>query len=90
MLSDELNTAGLEMKVVLKPDYKIWWTPEAIKENLWKPLQKAMYQKESTTELTTAQVDKVFEQLAHILGEKYGLELTFPSIETESLENYEE
>jgi len=86
LLSDELNTKGLDMKLVLKPSYQIWWTPEAVKEHLWKPLQEAMYAKKSTTELNTAQVSKVYEQLGKILGEKFGAEVEFPSYQ--ETENY--
>ncbi|MGI9118443.1 MAG: hypothetical protein ACR2IQ_02750 [Minisyncoccia bacterium] len=92
ILSDDLNTLGLDMKVVLKPSYQIWWTPESVKEHLWKPLQKAMYQKESTTELNTAEVSKVYEQLAHILGEKFGAEVEFPNYQQtkEFIETYDQ
>lgn len=80
MLADELNTNGLEMKVVLKPEYELWWNGTSVKNHLWKPLQQAMYGKRSTTELTTAEVDKVFQQIQKIIGEKFHLELQFPSI----------
>jgi len=86
LLSAHLNEQGLDMRVVMKPEWKLWWTPEAIKENLFKPLMKAMYNKDSTTELTTAQVDKVYEQIMFILGERYGIEVPFPS--QESTEQY--
>ena len=80
LLSDKLNELGLEMKVVLKGDTKIWWTPEACKEYLWRPLQKAMFQKQSTTELDKVwEINKIHEQLMHILGEKHGVEyIDFP------------
>lgn len=90
LLSDDLNEKGLDMKVVLKPSYQIWWTPQMVKEHLWKPLQEVMYQKKSTTELETKEVDRVFEQLAKILGEHHGIEMSFPSIETEALNHLEE
>ena len=79
-LAEALNMAGLEMKVVLKGDTQIWWTSESVKEYLWRPLQKAMYQKESTTELEKqVEIDKIHEQLMHILGEKHGVEfIEFP------------
>lgn len=85
LLSDELNKAGLEMKVVLKGDTSIWWTPSAVKEYLWRPLQKAMFQKESTTDLSKGnEITAIHEQLMHILGEKHGLEyIPFPSEEKE-------
>lgn len=92
LLSSHLNEHGLDMRVVMKPEWKIWWTPEAIKENLFKPLMKAMYQKESTTELTTTEVNKVYEQIMFILGERYGVHVAFPSQEEteEYLQSYEQ
>lgn len=81
LLAEELNTKGLDARVVLKPSYNIWWTPEMIKRDLWKPLQDVMYSKTSTTELNTGQVSKVYEQLRQILGEKFGAEVEFPSYE---------
>jgi hypothetical protein len=82
ILSEELNTNGLDARLVLKPTYQIWWTPEMIKRDLFKPLMKAMLDKESTTQLNTAEVDKVFKQLQQMIGEKWGLEIYFPSMET--------
>jgi hypothetical protein len=78
-LSDQLNTLGLDMRVVLKPSYSIWWTPESIKRDLWCPLQKVMLDKEHTSELTTNEISKVYEQLSKIIGEKFGVEIDFPS-----------
>lgn len=78
-LSDQLNTLGLDMKLILKPEYQIWWTPEAVKRDLWKPLQLAMLNKKSTMDLNTSEVSKVYEQLAKIIGEKHGVEIEFPS-----------
>lgn len=78
-LADELNEKGLTMKVVLKPEAEIRWTGDTIKEYLWKPVQRVLLKKQSTTELTTTEVDMVFETIQHHLGEKFGLELVFPS-----------
>jgi hypothetical protein len=85
-LSTELNTLGLDARIILTPTYQIWWTPEMIKRDLWCPLQKVMFGTEHTSEMTTDQVSKVYEQLAHIIGEKHGVEISFPSIE--DTENY--
>lgn len=73
LLSDQLNTLGLEMKVVLKPSYNIWWTPQAVLDYLWRPLQKAKFNKESTKDLDKhMEIDKIHEDLMRILGEKFG------------------
>lgn len=87
-LANDLNEKGLDARLILKPSYQIWWTPEMIKRDLWKPLQKVMYGKESTTELTTVEVSRVYEQLAKIIGEEHGVSIDFPS--AEALIDYEE
>lgn len=90
-LSDQLNTLGLDARVILKPTYSIWWTPEMIKRDLFCPLLKVMYGKEHTSDMTTAEVSKVYEQLAQIIGEKHGVQIDFPSIENteEYLKSYD-
>jgi len=90
MLSEALNLAGLEMKKVLKPESEIWWTPFSVKEYLWRPIQKAMYGKESTTELEKqVEIDKIHEQLTHLLAEKHGLEVIPFPVETKKEEKTE-
>ena len=95
LLADELNNAGLYMKKVLKPNIEIPWNDKTIKEYLWKPIQKAMLLKESTTEMNTGDMTKIWEVLNLHLGEKFGLEVPpIPSQENtdnylQSLENYE-
>lgn len=86
LLAEELNSAGLDMRIVLKPSYQIWWTPESIKENIWKPVQEAMYKKQSTTELTKKEIDKVYEQINQLLAEKWGVSVPFPSNQPPLLE----
>ena len=86
LLADELNTQGLDARVVLKPTYQIWWTPESVKLDLFCQLSKAMFSKEHTSDLTKQEVDKVYEQLMFILGEKWGVSVEFPS----KIDNYEE
>jgi len=80
MLSEELNDAGYDMKKVLKPTIDIPWTPTSIKEHLWKPTMKAMLNKESTTEMTTGDIDTVYEVINRAMA-KYGIHVPFPSIE---------
>ena len=81
-VASTLNEAGLDMKKVLKPEVDIPWTKKAVKEYLWRPIQKAMLLKESTTELTTKDLDKVVEVLNRHLGQKLKVDTPpFPSIE---------
>ncbi len=84
MLSDDLNNAGLDLRRTLKKDFDIPWTPDLAKKYLWKPLQNAMLEKESTRDLTTKEINEVYLVLTKHLSEKFGLEATeFPHIEEE-------
>ncbi len=82
ILSDFLNDAGLDQRRVLKQSVNIPWTREAIKEQLWKPIQELQLAKKSTTELTTKEIDVILDTLISHLGEKFGVTLpSFPSIQ---------
>lgn len=76
----ELDNAGLDMKAVLRPEIDIPWTDALAKEWLWKPLQLAMLGKESTTELETGEVSKVYETLNRHMANKFGISVPFPEI----------
>lgn len=83
-LAEVLNDAGLDMRVILKPEVEIPWTSENVKNHLWRPIQRAYLQKESTTELTTQDIDKIYDIFNRHIS-KFGVFVEFPSIET--LEN---
>jgi len=80
LLADALNDAGLDMRKVIKEDVRIPWHGDTIKEYIWRPVQKVQLGKDSTTALTTKEIDEVFETINRYLGEKFGLHVPFPSI----------
>lgn len=84
MLSQELNEAGLDMKQVVKVD--IEWNTVNAKEYLWRPIQKALLKKDSTTRLKKSEVSRVYEHLNRLTAEKWGISIPFPSDETERKE----
>jgi len=81
-LAKMLNDAGLDMRKVLKPSISIPWTPQTIKENLWKPIMKIQTGKSSTTEMTTKDINEVYDTINRHLGEQFGITVEFPSIES--------
>lgn len=81
-LAEMLNDAGLDMRKVLKPSISIPWTPQTIKENLWKPIMEFQLQKSSTTEMTTKDINEVYDTINRHLGEQFGITVEFPSIES--------
>lgn len=81
MLADDLNESGYDMKKVLKPSVDIPWNADTVKNYLWRPVQEAQLQKESTTELSTREIDVVYNTLNRHLGDKLGVHVPFPSDE---------
>lgn len=79
MLAKALNDAGWDMRRTLKEDFDIPWTEESAKENLWRPVQRAMLSKESTTALERQEVSQVFETINRNIGEKTGVYVPFPN-----------
>jgi hypothetical protein len=72
-LCEVLNEAGLDMRTVLKQDVEIPWTVGSAKEHLWRPIQKALTEKRSTTEITTVEPTIIHETLCRHLASKLGV-----------------
>ncbi len=84
-LFNALNDAGLDMRKVLKPETEIPWTLSSVKEYLWRPVQRIMLNKESTTELETTEVDEVYRVVDRKMVEK-GVNVPFPSVSNQGLD----
>ena len=80
LVAERLNDAGLDMRVVLKPEVEIPWSKDTVKNFLWRPIQELQLGKKSSTELTTKEIDKVFDTMNRHLA-KHGIHEAFPSIE---------
>lgn|SRR3990167_787430 len=81
MIADTLNESGMDMRAVLKPEVDIPWNKDSVKTFLWKPIMKLQLGKKSTTEMTSGDIDKVFDTLNRHLSQ-FGISEPFPSIET--------
>ena len=82
MLAEKLNDAGLDKQAVygkMKSGYSVPWTMQAVKEDLWHPIQKAMFNVASTAKLDTKQVGEVYQALDRWTAESLGVTLPFPS-----------
>ena len=90
LLGDALNDAGLDMRTVLKPSVDIPWSKDTVKDQLWKPIQKAMLHKVSTTELDTVDTDKVYKVLDRHLAEKFGISVDWPCLDSLMVDRYDE
>jgi hypothetical protein len=84
MLAVELNDAGYSFKKVMsEPNrYKadIDWNSNLIKEYIWRPIQKVVCNKKSTTQLNKDEVNKIYD-LVNRYTSNMGVSVPFPSIE---------
>ena len=81
-VSKALNEAGYDVQRTLKKDMSIPWTMTLVKELMFKFLIKAMYDKDSTADLTTKELTEAGEVFAKHLAEKFGLSIDWPSLDT--------
>jgi len=79
MLSSTLNEAGLTISKVIKVEVE--WTPTSVKDTLWRPIQKTLIGKESTTKLKKNEITKVYDTLNLALSQKLGVSVMFPTRE---------
>ena len=82
MLSQSLNDSGLDIRRTLKQDFEIPWSALAVKELIFKPLLKAHTGKDSTTKMSSKELDVIFMIISKHLSEQFDLTVDFPSIET--------
>lgn len=79
IIADELNNIGATFIYEFgKETIEIPYTSELIKETLWKPIQKALFNKDSTSEITTEEINKVIDVITLKFGEM-GIPIMFPN-----------
>lgn len=79
MVSKELNEAGLDFQKIFKNPTAIIITPLIVKECMWRPIQKAMFNTKSTTKLSkTKQIEMIYDVLNKKLSE-FGIYVQFPN-----------
>jgi len=70
-------------RILSEEEVSIPWTGENVKNLLWRTLQLALINKESTTKIDSKDIDIIYKTLDKLLSEKYGLEsIDFPSEES--------
>lgn len=93
MVAHELQNQGQTMQnVVRKVDMvEITPTTQTVKEIIWRPIQEITLGKKSSTELSTAEINKVYEIMSMFLAKEFEISLPFPSQELTDnyLQSYE-
>ncbi len=82
LLANEFNERGLEITTVLAESVECPWRGESVKELIWRPVQRAVTGKESTTELNKVKdINEIYDPINKWLGEKWHIFVPFPCIE---------
>ena len=74
MLAMQLNAQGMDMRYVMKETAELPWTQATAKDNLWKPVQKAVTGEDSTTRPNTKQYNEIYTLICKHLSEKFGFQ----------------
>jgi len=83
MVADTCQDCGIDARMFFKPEVDIPIDAAMVKR-AWKITQDGMLKKQSTTELTTTEVNKVYEVFDRFLGQKLKIHVEFPSAEEDS------
>jgi len=78
MLADSLNNAGYDVRKAMRHDAPIPWTQNLVKELIWRKVQKAMFDIESTTKLDVSQISDVYEVINRYTAESFCVSVAFP------------
>jgi len=85
MVADEMNAAGYDAKQVISLPISL--TPEIVKDCIFKAIMTALYpDKTSTTQLSTTEIQDVYENMNRATGQKFGVSMDWPSDESLSEE----
>lgn len=85
-IAQELRAKDLTVGMVLEKGIEFYWTETLVKEALFKPIAKIMFDKDSTTQLTTKELQEVWESMSQAIGQS-GVYVPYPSSESEMLRN---
>lgn len=89
LVAESLNSSGFTIQKVVALFRKagIEWSMMSVKSVIWRNIQYALTEKESTTQLTQEEVTRVYKNVDHYLSGTVGIEhIAFPSIENMLLE----
>jgi len=81
-IATELNELGMEFQYqgIKGMNISLRYTPELVKDFIWRPIQIALFEIQSTKDLDTKQMNDIIDILIKYFGER-GIEIAFPCIE---------
>jgi len=81
MLAGAFNAQCFDQRKVLaamKDGTEIPWDQDSVKNSIWRQIQVAVLQKESTTKLAPAEVSRVYNVINKFTIERFNISVPFP------------
>ena len=80
ILSQQLNDNGIDFNFenIIYGKVAMRFTPDIVKEYIWKPIQRTMFNIESTTKINTSQINEILDVLTLHFGNS-GISVSFPN-----------
>ena len=75
-LAEELNNAGYDVRTTIK--VPVNFTEEIVKNEMFRPIIKAMFDTDSTKKLSTVQIQEAYEVFNKFTAEKFGISIDWP------------
>ena len=90
MISQQLNEMGITFvhRGLVKDEIESPYTAKIVKDFVWRPIQMALFDIESTKDINTSQINTIIDVLSKWFAER-GVMLSFPSIHS-LIDQYEE
>ena len=89
LLAQELRYKDIDMNALFEArEASVPVNEIMVKETIWKPIQLAMFGAESTTELTTDQVAKVYDVINRHMIELFNVNVPWPCEDTLRMDSY--
>lgn len=80
LLADLLNDSGQWLVIEINQKRsQVPWSMQSVKDYMWRPIQKAVTQKDSSARLSTKECMSVYETLNLHTAERLGISVDWPS-----------
>ncbi len=76
-LAETLREKDIDTKTFFKSGFEVPFTPEIVKDNIWKPVQRAVTDKEKSSKLSRSEVSGIFDIINRLLSDK-GIHVPWP------------
>lgn len=82
-IANELNELGIQYQYtgISGKTFELRYTPDLVKNFIWRPIQIALFEKTSTRSLTTKEMNEIIDVITNFFADR-GVLITFPSIES--------